>query len=169
MPNRSVQGVVITTVIALTVPSPGVFALPKPAPVVQTEATDFTTAQLDALLAPIALYPDELLTQTLMASAFPLQEGEPDSPLEPLVAQAREEGYPVDQGASGPRPYHGYCFRILTAQGPSTPDGARSYISNGRMTSGFALLSWPVSYGISGLMSFIVNQDGDFVPKGFES
>lgn len=87
-------------------------------------------------------------------------EGEPDSPLEPLVAQARDEGYPVDRGAAGPRPYHGYLFRILTAQGRDTPDGARNYIKNGRMTEGFALIAWPVSYGASGIMSFIVNQDG---------
>jgi len=87
-------------------------------------------------------------------------EGEPESPLEPLVAQAREEGYPIDRGARGPRPYHGYYFRILTAQGPNTPDGARNYVSNGHMTNGFALIASPASYGSSGLMSFIVNQDG---------
>ena len=87
-------------------------------------------------------------------------EGEPDSPLEPLVAQARDEGYPVDRSAAAPRPYHGYLFRILTAQGADTPDGARNYIKNGRMTEGFALIAWPVSYGASGIMSFIVNQDG---------
>jgi len=88
------------------------------------------------------------------------REGEPDSPLEPLVAQARDEGYPVDRSAAAPRPYHGYSFRILTAQGPDTPDGARNYIKNGRMTDGFALIAWPVSYGASGIMSFFVNQDG---------
>jgi hypothetical protein len=87
-------------------------------------------------------------------------EGEPDSPLEPLVAQAREEGYPIDRGAAGPRPYHGYLFRILTAQGPDTPDGALNYLKNGRMTEGFALIAWPVSYGASGIMSFMVSQDG---------
>ena len=87
-------------------------------------------------------------------------EGEPDSPLEPLVAQARDEGYPVDRSAAAPRPYHGYLFRILTAQGADTPDGARNYIKNGRMTEGFALIAWPVSYSASGIMSFIVNQDG---------
>jgi Protein of unknown function (DUF2950) len=86
--------------------------------------------------------------------------GQPESPLEPLVAQAREEGYPVDSSASERRPYHGYYFRILTAQGPNTPEGARSYLSNGRMTNGFGLVGWPATYGVSGIMSFIVNQDG---------
>ncbi len=90
---------------------------------------------------------------------WPATEDEPKSPLEPLVAQAREEGYPVDTGAAGPRPYHGYHFRILTAQGTNSPKGARSYIDNGRMTKGFALAAWPASYGISGIMCFIVNQD----------
>jgi hypothetical protein len=91
---------------------------------------------------------------------WPAAEGIPDSPLEPLIAEARGEGYPVDSGAQGPRPYQGYYFRILTGQGPNTPEGARNYISNGRMTGGFALIAWPASYGVSGIMSFAVNQDG---------
>jgi hypothetical protein len=91
---------------------------------------------------------------------WPSGNGGPDSPLEPLVAQAREEGYPVDIKAQGPRPYQGYYFRILTGQGPNSPEGARDYISDGRMTNGFALIAWPASYGVSGIMSFIVNQDG---------
>jgi hypothetical protein len=91
---------------------------------------------------------------------WPAAEGVPESPLEPLVAQAREEGYPVDSATQGPRPYQGYYFRILTGQGPNTPEGARNYIDNGRMTKGFAMIAWPASYGVSGIMSFLVNQDG---------
>lgn len=91
---------------------------------------------------------------------WPVGAGEADSPLEPLIAEAREEGYPVDASAQGPRPYQGYYFRILTGQGPNTPEGARNYIGDGRMTSGFALITWPASYGVSGIMSFIVSQDG---------
>jgi hypothetical protein len=91
---------------------------------------------------------------------WPAAEGVPESPLEPLIAQAREEGYPVDSRAQGPRPYHGYHFRILTRQGPNSPEGARSYVSKGRMTNGFALIAWPAAYGVSGIMSFVVNQDG---------
>jgi hypothetical protein len=91
---------------------------------------------------------------------WPTEEGVPDSPLEPLVAMAREEGYPIDRSATGPRPYHGYYFRILIGQGANTPDGARDYISNGRMVGGFALIASPAIYGASGIMSFIVNQDG---------
>lgn len=57
-------------------------------------------------------------------------------------------------------PYHGYYFRILTGQGTSAAEGARNYSSDGRMKTGFALIAWPASYGASGIMSFIVNQDG---------
>jgi len=91
---------------------------------------------------------------------WPAAEGQPDSPLEALVAQARDEGYPVDTGSGQPRPYHGYYYRILTEQGASTPEGARNYTQNGRMTAGFGLIAWPASYGASGLMTFMVNQDG---------
>ena len=56
--------------------------------------------------------------------------------------------------------YHGYHFRILTGQGPQAPGGATSYLIGDRMVSGFALIAWPVSYGQSGVMSFIVNHDG---------
>jgi hypothetical protein len=91
---------------------------------------------------------------------WPSGEGVPESPLEPLVAQAREEGYPIDRGAERPRPYQGYYFRILTAQGRNSPEGTINYISNGRMIKGFALVAWPAGYGASGIMSFIVNQNG---------
>jgi hypothetical protein len=96
---------------------------------------------------------------------WPAAEGELESPLEPLVAQAREEGYPVDRSATGPRPYRGYYFRILTGQGANTPDGGRNYVSNGRMGDGFALIAWPAIYGASGIMSFIINQDGILFQK----
>ena len=91
---------------------------------------------------------------------WPSEEGETESPLAPLMAQAVEEGYPGERVSGKRIPYHGYFFRILTAQGTSAPDGARNYISNGRMTGGFALIAWPAIYGTSGIMSFIVNQDG---------
>ena len=58
------------------------------------------------------------------------------------------------------QPYHGYVYKILTAQGKDAPGGARSYIRNGRMTEGYALVAWPAKYGDTGVMTFIVNQDG---------
>jgi hypothetical protein len=73
MSKHLLRGVVVVSAMALALPLPEAVAQPKPVPVAQAEAMDFSTAQLDALLAPIALYPDELFTQILMASTFPLQ------------------------------------------------------------------------------------------------
>jgi len=88
-------------------------------------------------------------------------DGEDDSPLAPLVDQARSEGYPGSVTAGKPQAYFGYYFRILTGQGANTPEGTLNYIgADGEMTKGFALIAWPASYGASGIMSFIVNQDG---------
>ena len=84
--------------------------------------------------------------------------GEPLSPLGGLVAKARAEGY--RRAKSGPTPYHGYLYRILTAQGPAAPDGAYDYIVRGHMIGGFALVAFPAQYGDSGVMTFVVNQDG---------
>ncbi|HEY7041091.1 MAG TPA: DUF2950 domain-containing protein [Methylomirabilota bacterium] len=85
--------------------------------------------------------------------------GEPPSPLGPLVVQARGEGYRKGDGRS-PVPYHGYYYRILTAQGPAATDGAYDYIAHGRMIGGFALVAYPAQYGNSGVMTFIVNHEG---------
>jgi hypothetical protein len=75
--------------------------------------------------------------------------GEPESPLGAEFADAK-----VGQ------PYHGYAYKILTAQGKDAPGGARSYMKNGRMTEGYALIAWPAKYDDTGVMTFIVNQDG---------
>jgi len=89
------------------------------------------------------------------------EDDEEDSPLAPLVAQAQDEGYPGAQASGKPQPYFGYYFRILTGQGANSPEGAVNYItSDGEMTKGFGLISWPASYGASGIMTFLVNQDG---------
>ena len=60
----------------------------------------------------------------------------------------------------GPTPFHGYLYRILTAQGPSAPDGEYDYVVRGQMIAGFALVAFPAQYGVSGVMTFIVNHDG---------
>jgi hypothetical protein len=90
---------------------------------------------------------------------WPEEEGEPESPLGPLVGYAQAQGYTAHQGR--PTPYHGYIFRVLTAQGPAAKGGAGDYIVNGRMIGGFALVASPAEYGNSGVMTFIVNHDGD--------
>lgn len=86
--------------------------------------------------------------------------GEPESPLGPLIAAAADQGYsPTAKGAML-APYHGYYYKILTAQGPHAPGKAYSYITEGHMTKGFALIAFPAQYGNSGIMTFIVNQNG---------
>jgi hypothetical protein len=84
--------------------------------------------------------------------------GEQPSPLGPLVAQARAEGY---KGAGGkPVPYHGYYYKLLTGQGKDAPGGAYSYLVRGKMMGGFGMVAYPAQYGSSGIMTFIVNHDG---------
>lgn len=91
---------------------------------------------------------------------WPTSDGEPESPMGPRVAEAEDEGYAIGEAADGLRPYHGYYYRILTAQGPNAPGGAMSYLVDGRLSGGFGVLAWPARYGHSGIMSFQVNQRG---------
>ena len=86
-------------------------------------------------------------------------DGDPQSPIGPLVASAVAEGYAKGK-AGPPTPYRGYLFHVLTRQGKDTPDGAKSYIMNDKMTEGFAFVAYPAEYRSSGVMTFIVNQDG---------
>jgi Protein of unknown function (DUF2950) len=90
---------------------------------------------------------------------WPANNNEEASPFGPLVADAVAEGY-SGQKTTGPQPYHGYLYRILTAQGQHAPGGAYSYIINGNMIAGFAMIAYPARYGGSGVMTFIVNQQG---------
>ena len=94
---------------------------------------------------------------------WPTKEGEPQSPLGPLVGEAAAEGY-QGKAAKG-APYHGYHFRLLTGQGKDAPGGARSYQVHGRLLAGFAVGADPATYGNSGIMTFIVNQDGTVYQK----
>jgi hypothetical protein len=96
---------------------------------------------------------------------WPTAEGEPESPLAPLIEQAEEQGYPGEPAAGSPAPYQGYYFRILSAQGDDAPGGARNYVVDGKMTKGFALIAWPATYDVSGVMTFQVNQDGSIFQK----
>jgi hypothetical protein len=85
------------------------------------------------------------------------KEGEPPSPVGPLVARARGQGY--GHGGSDV-PYHGYLYRILTGQGKDAPGGAYDYVVDGRMIGGFGLVAYPARWGNSGVMTFICNHDG---------
>jgi len=91
---------------------------------------------------------------------WPAAAGAPESPLAHVVARAEEQGYAGAFSGTRPIPYEGYYFRVLKAQGPDTPEGAKSYINAGKMTDGFAMIAWPSRYGSSGIMTFQVNQDG---------
>jgi hypothetical protein len=89
------------------------------------------------------------------------------SPLGPLVAKAQVEGYAV-QATADPterEPFHGYYFKILTRQGKHAPGGKYDYVVNGNMLGGFALVAWPADYGQSGIMTFMVNQQGRVYQK----
>lgn len=90
--------------------------------------------------------------------------GEPESPLGPIMVQARSQGYGA-KITTAPGPYHGYNYRILTAQGKDAPGGAYSYLVKGKMIGGFAVVAYPAEYGNSGIMTFIVNYDGKVFQK----
>jgi hypothetical protein len=84
------------------------------------------------------------------------------SPLGPLVAEAQGAGYDLQSRDEnfGPKSFHGYYFKILTRQGKHAPGGKYSYVINGNMIAGFALVAWPAQHGESGVMTFVVNQQG---------
>jgi len=92
------------------------------------------------------------------------KSGEPESPLGPIMVQARSQGYGA-KITTAPGPYHGYNYRILTAQGKDAPGGAYSYLVKGKMIGGFAVVAYPAEYGNSGIMTFIVNYDGKVFQK----
>jgi Protein of unknown function (DUF2950) len=85
-------------------------------------------------------------------------EGQPESPIGPLVAESTSEGYGGKHDS--PQPFHGYFYRILTGQGPHAKGGAKSYIVDGKMTGGFAFVAYPAEYRNSGVMTFLVDQSG---------
>jgi hypothetical protein len=103
------------------------------------------------------------------------KDDEPASPLGPMVAEAQAEGYgkattqpttqATSQPAAGPRPYHGYYYKILTRQGEHAPVGKYDYVINGHMVGGFALIAWPSAWGKSGVMTFVVNTNGKVYQK----
>jgi hypothetical protein len=86
-------------------------------------------------------------------------KGEPESPMGPLVTSAVADGY-SPQAAGSLAAYHGYLYKILTAQGPDAAGRERSYLVGEKLTEGFALIAYPVQYGSSGIMTFLVNQSG---------
>lgn len=94
---------------------------------------------------------------------WPVSKGETPSPMGALFAKAGAEGYEAKD--EKPAPYHGYRFKVLTAQGPDAPGGSFSYVVNGNMVAGYAMVAWPSQYGNSGIMTFIVNSNGTIWEK----
>ena len=90
-------------------------------------------------------------------------EGKPKSPLGPLAAFATNEGYSLKPDSH--LPFHGYYFHMLTGQGANVPGGAKDFVVNGKMTGGFAFVAYPAEYRNSGVMTFIINQDGVLLQK----
>jgi hypothetical protein len=87
-------------------------------------------------------------------------DSEPQSPIGPLVAQAVVEGYASKSEEGSHTPYRGYYFRVLTRQGKHASGGEKNYVVDGKMTAGFALVAFPAEYRSSGVMTFIVGEDG---------
>ncbi|MGD0651769.1 MAG: DUF2950 domain-containing protein [Verrucomicrobiia bacterium] len=98
---------------------------------------------------------------------WPVGADEELSPLGPLIAQAHGEGYRRQTKimTEAQSPYRGYYFKILTRQGRHAPGGKYNYIINGHMIAGFAIVAWPAEWGNSGVMTFIVNQQGKVYQK----
>ena len=107
---------------------------------------------------PAGIYAMKLLSDEGRQNGlyWPTAAGDPPSPAGEFVANAAAEGYRRD-----PVAYHGYRYRMLYRQGGNAAGGARDYFEDGLLTQGFALVAWPAEYGVSGIMTFVVNQDGD--------
>lgn len=96
---------------------------------------------------------------------WPTAGGAEESPFGPLIAQATDEGYSGGLDEEPPEPFHGYLFKILKAQGPHADGGTFDYVVDGKMALGFAAVAYPAKYGVSGIMTFIVNQAGVIYEK----
>jgi hypothetical protein len=143
----------------------------------ELSAIQVSLAYVEAQNEYAALNPEKLATrayaQRIVSSPgkkdglyWPTSEGDEPSPLGDLAARASGEGYRVAQ-RQRPEPYHGYYYRIVKRQGAAAQGGAYDYVVNGKMIGGFALIAYPARYGNSGVMTFMVNQDGTVFQKDF--
>jgi Protein of unknown function (DUF2950) len=116
-------------------------------------------AEKDRTGAGVGIYAQRIVSQPGAKDGlyWPASQGDEPSPLGEFFAEATQEGYRVGGGRA---PFHGYYYKILTKQGPTAPGGALDYVVNGRMLGGFALVAYPAWYGISGVMTFLVNHTG---------
>jgi hypothetical protein len=123
---------------------------------------EFTYAELQAAKGGHALYAQKFISSpgTQDGLYWKSDNADDESPIGDLIAQALAEGY-TDKSM----PYHGYHFKVLLGQGPHAPGGAMSYLDNGVMTKGFAVLAWPSEYKVTGVMSFMVDRTGILFEK----
>ncbi len=95
-----------------------------------------------------------------------VSDDDDDSPLGSVFAAASAEGYETSSGTSeSVNPFHGYRFKMLFSQGPSAPGGKYGYVINGNMIGGYALVAYPATWGSSGVMTFMINQEGRVYEK----
>ena len=129
---------------------------------------DYASEGHDGL--PSGIYAQKLMSDKGKQNGlyWPSQPDERASPVGPFIATAAAEGYRKD-AKEGPQPYHGYVYRLLTAQGPAAPGGARSYLKDGQLSGGFAVVAYPVEYEQSGVQTFMINQDGVVYQKDLGS
>ena len=118
-------------------------------------------AEVDRTGKGIPTYATKLISSPGMKDGLYWPGG--DSPVSEGFAKASAAGYNLQQGKG--QEFHGYYFKILTGQGASAYGGAKDYIVQGLMIGGFGLVAWPAEYGVSGIKTFIVNQDGDVYEK----
>jgi hypothetical protein len=135
---------------------------------------EYFTQPLDTSEDGLAVYAQKFMSTPGKRDGlyWDVAEGAKPSPMGALVTEARAEGYPAGKppadaaAAPHPRtPYHGYFFRILKAQGSHAPGGKFSYVINGNMIAGYALVAYPDKWGSSGIMTFVVNQQGRIYQK----
>ena len=133
-------------------------------------ANGFVAAQMEYASVgrdgdPAGIYAMKLVSDEGLHNglSWKTNEGEEPSPAGQFVANAASEGYKITSGS--PSPYHGYYYRMLYSQGENAQGGARDYFKDGVLTEGFALIAWPAEYDVSGVQTFIVNQDGTVFQK----
>ena len=128
--------------------------------------TEYASEGRDGL--PAGIYAQKLVSDKGKHNGlyWPAQPGERASPVGPFIASAVAEGYGKVKGTAGePQPYHGYIYRLLTSQGAAAPGGAKSYLKDGRLSGGYAVLAYPVEYEESGVESFMISNDGVLYQK----
>jgi hypothetical protein len=121
---------------------------------------DYATIGHDGL--PAGMYARKLMSSPGKQDGlyWETAEGEPTSPAGPLLAEAGGQGYEVEGLGRKSQPYHGYLYRILKAQGAAAEGGAKNYLSDGQLSGGVALVAYPAEYKVSGVMTFLINQNG---------